>query len=405
MDSSRRDLLRLCATLSGVGLAGCSSGDDSVAFPTDDPTGTPATSGTPSPTATERPTTEPPETEEPATTEPEPSPTPVADADLAERTATILEEVPWFATEYDDAIRAYRNAINRLLATISQIRDSADISAHDLERLRNGIEDVATVTAEEIVPHFDVHDRLVTPENVYYRNVEKFANRGDWDRADEELAAMYDYYDMRQRWYVIAQELSNEPTRGRLLEALRAGEIPGDLRKRHGVAQGVDPGLFEIYYPTADYRTYAYTGDTSLVYGDPIDHHDRKAFRQFAGIDEEVGRTGRIYVVADLVSGRSRKRWTYELSNEVVYLQGYSSPAAASRAVERMLRSAVSQEGTETLGGREWLRVYYYYDGDITYVYLLQAGRFLLSAAPSRTAWEERPEHWTDPLKLTWLWR
>lgn len=403
MDSSRRNLLRLCATLSGVGLAGCSS-DDSVSFPTDTPTGSPTASRTPTSTATEPPTTEPPGTEEPTATEPEPSPTPVANADLAGPTATILEEVPWFATEYDDAVHAYRNAINRLLATISQIRDSADISAHDLERLRNGIEDVATVTAEEIAPHFDVHDRLVTPENAYYRNVEKFAHRGDWDRADEELAEMYHYYDMRQRWYVIAQELSNDPVQGFLLDALRADEIPADLRKRHGVAQGVDPALFELYYPPADYRAYAYTGDSSLVYGHPIDHHDRNAFRQFAGVEEEVGRTGQVYVVADLISRTNPKRWTYELPNEVVYLQGYSSSGAATRAVERMLRSAVSQEGTETLGGREWLRVYYYYDGDITYAYLLQAGRFLLSVAPSRTAWEERPEHWHDPLKLTWLW-
>ena len=406
MDSSRRNLLRLCATFCGVGLAGCSSQDNSISYPTDEPSGTPAgtpTSGQNSTTGqatTEQPTTDPSETTDEQTTEP----TPAAYPDLAARTETILDEISWFATEYDAAIRRYRNAINRLLSTISQIRDSSDVSEHDLQRLRNGAEDVAAITAEDIAPHFDVHDRLLTPQNVYYRNAKKFAERGDWDRADDELAVMYDYYDMRQREYVIEEELSAAPVQGRLLAALRADSIPDSLRKRHDVAKDVDSALFELYYPGASYRSFAYSEEPSMIYGKSIDHRDINAFRSFEGLEEERGRTGRAYLTANIVSKRNRKQWTYDLPNDVVFLQAYSNPATASNAIERMSGSSVSQEGTETLGGRLWQRVYYYYDGDIVYAYLLQAGRFLLAVSPSRTAWEERPDHWTDPLRVTWLW-
>lgn len=404
MDSSRRDLLRLCGTFCGVGLAGCSSQDDSISYPTDEPTGTPTATGT-SPPTSERPTTEPPETtEEPTETEPEPSPTPVAHEDLAIRTETILQEIDWFATEYDDAIADYRSAINRLLRAIEQIRESADISAHDLERLHSGTETVAKVTQQGIAPHFEVPNRLLTAENDFYRTVEKFADRGDWDRADEELSEMHTYYHMRQREYVIDEELSNDPIQGRLLAALTADSISKELRQRHNVHADVDPALFEVYHPKSRYDEFAYSKQDTGVYGYAIDKYDRAKFGQLSELQEKTERTDSAYVVADLRSRRQPKRWTHELPDDVISLQGYVSVDAASRAVDRLLEASVSQEGTETLGGRPWKRVYYYYDGDITYAYLLQAGRFLLSASPSRTAWEERPEHWTDPLKLTWLW-
>lgn len=399
MDSSRRDLLRLCATAFGVGLAGCSSGNEGVSYPT---TGTPTT-GT-SATTTARPTTEPPETTDEPTTEPEPSPTPAAYPDLAARTETIIGEIEWFATEYDEAIAAYRNAINRLLTAISQIRDSSDISAHDLERLRNGTATVADVTRRRIAPHFDVHNRMVTPENDFYRTVEKFAGRGDWDRADEELSEMYTYYRTRQHQPAIDEELSNDPIQGLLLETLRADSIPQAVRERHDVHASVDPALFEVHHPASNYDQYAYSALDPGVYGDAIDDHDREAFGQLDELQEGTGRTGAAYVVADLRSQQRPKRWTENLPDLAISLQRYASPTAATRAVDGMIQSAVSQEGTETLGGREWRRVYYYYDGDIVYAYLLQAGRCLLAAAPSRDAWEERSEHWTDPLKLTWLW-
>jgi hypothetical protein len=405
MDSSRRELLRLCATLSGVGLAGCSSQDDPVSYPTDDPTGTPAASGTPTST-TERPTTEATETTgQPTETEPEPSPTPAAHADLAARTGTIVGEIDWFATEYDDAIVAYRNAINRLLRAIEQIRESADISSHDLERLRNGTGTVARTTQQEITPHFDVHHWLRNPENELYRTVEKFAHRGDWDRADEALAEMYTFYETRQRGHTIDQELSNDPIQGLLLRTMRAESIPGAVHERHDVRANVDPALFEVYHPPSRYGEYAYSEQDTRVWGDAIiPRYDLTAFEQLDELQEGIERTGAAYVVANLRSERQPKRWTYELPNEVVSLQRYVSSAAAVRAVDGMIEAAVSQEGTEDLGGREWRRVYYYDDGDITYAYLLRAGRYLLATAPSRTAWEERREHWTDPLKLTWLW-
>ena len=400
MDSSRRNLLRLSATFCGVGLAGCSSQDDSISYPTDESTGTPNATGT-SPPTSEQPTTNPPETTE---TTPEPSPTPAAYEDLAIRTETIAGEIDWFATEYDDAIADYRNAINRLLRAIEQIRESADISAHDLERLYKGTETVARVTEREIAPHFEVSNRLLTAENDYYRTVKKFADRGDWDRADEELSEMHTFYETRQREYVIGEELSNDPIQGRLLPTLRADSIPKELRERRGVQADVDPALFEVYHPASRYGQYAYSNQDPAVYGKAIDSHDRETFNQFSELQEGFERTGSAFVVANLRSRRQPKRWTHELPNEVISIQRYVSTAAARRAVEQMLEASVSEEGTESLGGRSWTQVYYYYDGDITYAYLLQAGRFLLAASPSRTAWEERPDHWTDPLQLTWLW-
>jgi hypothetical protein len=87
-----------------------------------------------------------------------------------------------------------------------------------------------------------------------------------------------------------------------------------------------------------------------------------------------------------------------------LFVQHYDGVAAATDAVETLLETAVSQEGWYSFGRDRWRQVYYQADGDVTYAYLIQAGPFVLVAAPSEVAWEERVD-WTDPLDRLWLWR
>lgn len=401
MVSSRRNYLRLCATLSGIALAGCSTQDDSISYPDDESTRTPDVTTKPTTSSTAETATE---ESTPTESEPEPTPGPTKYPGLATDAELIVDEIAWFATDYEASIRAYRNAIGRLLATISQIHDASEITGNDIDRLESATSNVSTVALNEIASHFDVHDKVLNPNNSYVRTTRKFAERGDWDRANEELAAMHDFYEMRQRTYVIDEELSNEPVQGTLLRTLQADKISDKLRKRHRVATDFDPRFFELYHPRTGYTSFAYSEQSTVVYGEPIDHRDRNAFRQFEEVDDEIERTDRAYVVVDLVPDDNPKQWTYEHANEFIYLQQYDSEIAAKRAVDRLLRAAVSQERTQELGGRRWRRIYYYHDGDITYAYLLQAGRTLIAAAPSTTAWEEREEHWEDLLALSFIW-
>jgi hypothetical protein len=65
---------------------------------------------------------------------------------------------------------------------------------------------------------------------------------------------------------------------------------------------------------------------------------------------------------------------------------------------------SVTADGTATLGGAEWRRVYYQTAGGVRYAHLRRTGRYVLTVAPSGTPWNERPSDWTTALERTWFW-
>jgi hypothetical protein len=87
-----------------------------------------------------------------------------------------------------------------------------------------------------------------------------------------------------------------------------------------------------------------------------------------------------------------------------LFVQQYDDAEAARAAVDSLFQTSVSREGEYSFGRDRWHRVYYHADGDVTYAFLIRAGSFVLVAAPSEVAWEERVD-WTEPLDRLWLWR
>jgi hypothetical protein len=48
-------------------------------------------------------------------------------------------------------------------------------------------------------------------------------------------------------------------------------------------------------------------------------------------------------------------------------------------------------------------RVYYRAVGDVTYAFVFRTAEFLIVAAPSEVAWNERI-NWSSGLRRSWLW-
>jgi len=81
-----------------------------------------------------------------------------------------------------------------------------------------------------------------------------------------------------------------------------------------------------------------------------------------------------------------------------LYVERFPTADAAATAVD----GGPGADGTVTFAGREWDRVFYDRDGVTLYAYRVRSGSTVVTAAPSPTAWERRPD-WSADLAPTWL--
>ncbi|MFC7173410.1 hypothetical protein ACFQL0_08645 [Haloplanus litoreus] len=124
-------------------------------------------------------------------------------------------------------------------------------------------------------------------------------------------------------------------------------------------------------------------------------------------MSEPTDRTGFAYVVSygiPDVANQPTDLEPLDYPHTSLFVQRYTDVSAATAAVRTLFDTAVGREGDFSFGRDRWHRVYYEADGDVTYAFLIQAGPFVLVAAPSEVAWEERVD-WTEPLDRLWLWR
>lgn len=406
MVRTRRDLLRAGAALAASAVAGCASfGGSNVTYPstttgagasgttaTTTTATTATTTRTTEATTTEQPTTEP-TTAESTTTEQPTTTVPTANPTLAAETATVVDEIVWFATAYPSAIEAYRAAVGRVRAVVGQLRSASDVDDNDLRRLDSVLEQLAEIVRSRLQPHFPgVDGRLTDPDNTYVETVRRFARRGDWDRTKTELERMYTFYVAVGLQRFVDDAFPNDPVQGTLLSSLTADAAAG-------------PVLFELGYHDAGYGAFAYAGEDRHLVDDPFDARERlRLGNLFGAVEVDAGRRLQLYAnPAVLPQSFSYKR-SDELRSVPVHVQRYRDARTAADAVVGILDGPVVQEGTERLGPTEWRRCYYYHDGDIVYAYVVRAGEFVITTGPSRTAWEERSENWTEPLERSWLW-
>lgn len=385
MSRSRRSVLHLGA-LSLAGLAGCVDTGSNVTYPS-----TATTDATTTTTATTRTATTPTETTRTTTTT---TVLPVEHPRLAAETGRVVDGVAWFAREYDDAVREYRRAVDRVRATVGQLRNAARVTENDLRRLESTTGGVAEVASSRLAPRFPVDGRLSTANNEFVRNVRTFARRGDVDRAQAELDRMYRFYLTAGTRRYVDREFSAAPIRDAVFDHLKADD-------ENRLA------LFELGYPDARYGAYAYAGEDRHLVDDPYDERDRlRLGRLFDAVGVEAGRVDSLYVVPHVLPGRFRFARAETLRSLAVYVQRFESRRAARQAVATMFDGPPVTEGTETLAGREWRRIFFFHEDDIRYAHLLRAGRHVVTAGPTETPWEDRDDdgRWSDPLELTWLW-
>jgi hypothetical protein len=408
MELSRRALL---GTGVSAALGGClSAGRSNVEYPETRPATTPARAPGEEPLAADA---EPPVTDEAEQTEPS-----VPNRRLAAEVARVYNEIEWFATEYDAAIDTYRRALGDAMATVQQVRDAAVFDANSLEPVRTATDRAVETTEAELGGHFGIPDQMRDRIGVHVSTIERFGRRGDLDRVDEELARLYSYLRGIRSDLFVRRVLSDRQIDSTLYRALHDDTADADGTDDANANEGEEarPGLFEIRHSTG-YAGYAYAGPR-YIDRDPFGAapgSDTNSGRellaiqrtQFEEVDEATGRTGFARVVSYAVPDAPSQPANLDpldYNRVSVFIQRYTDASAAAVTVDTLLDTSVSREGAYSSGRDRWQRVYYAAAGDVTYAFLIQAGRFVLVAAPSEVAWEERLD-WTEPLDRLWFWQ
>jgi len=409
MDLTRRTLL---ATGTALGLTGClSSGDSNVTYP-ETATRTPPPTETPADAAMAEAAEETAAVDDEEVQQTEP---PVPNRQLATEVGRVYGELEWFATSYDDAIDTYQRVLGNAMATVTRVRDAAEFDANSLDLVR-GATDRAVATAErELGDHFGIPGQMREETDRYLATIRRFADRGDLDRVDEELERLHDYFRGIRSDLFVRRVLSDRQIDATLYRTLHDGTVDSGSDDDDDDDEA-DPGLFEVYHST-DYAGYAYGGPRYIerdpfgdAPGDDVNEGRELLARQrlhFDAAGESTGRNGFAYVVSYAVPGAENQPADLnplDYPHTSLFIQQYDGVQAATDAVETLFDTSVSREGTYSFGRDEWHRVYYHADGDVAYAYLIQAGPYVLVAAPSEVAWEERVD-WTGPLDRLWLWR
>lgn len=350
-----------CAGLNPLDRDGDGDGDGVL------PTDTAETpTGTATPTAT------------PATATPVPG-----DGSATDR---VYAELTWFATQYRATVDRYRSTAGRARSLIGTLERQSSVSEADVERLRGLLARVEEILYGDLVPHFDAEPTVRSFNDEHLDRLATFRERRDWDGVQRVLGEMEERYRTLASEAYVASTFPTDPIRGPLVRLL--------------TADGAAPeAAVNWYLPTEDYL--------ARVQADPEEYEG-----EIAGGRSDVRRYEQLLGPVTIAAFReSRAFLTYTslahgLESQPVFVQQYRDAPAADGAIRRMLSASgsVTADGTTTLGGAEWRRVYYQAASEVTYAHLRRTGRYVLTVAPSRTPWDERPTDWTTPLELTWFW-
>lgn len=336
---------------------------------------------------------------------------------LAAEVERVYGEIEWFATEYDAAIDTYQRTLGSAMATVQRVRDSSEFDASSLGLVRTATDRAVETAEAELGGHFGIPDQMRDRIDDHVSTIERFGRRGDLDRVDEELTRLDDYLRGIRSDLFVRRVLSDRQIDSTLYRTLHDDTADaGDGGDDEDDGDDPPPGLFEIRH-SAEYAGYAYAGpryiDRDPFGADPdADANEGRELlatqrTAFEAVEEATGRTGFAHVVSYAVPDDPAQPTDLEpldYDRTSVFVQRYTDASAAGAAVDTLLETSVSREGAYSFGRDRWDRIYYAADGDVTYAFLIQAGRFVLVAVPSEVAWEERVD-WTEPLDRLWLWR
>jgi hypothetical protein len=299
----------------------------------------------------------------------------------------VFDEIEWFGRTYRPTVERYLSRASRALGLLESLDERSSVSARDLDRLRSLLTGVETVLYDQIAPHFGTEPSVRSYNADRLSELRTLRGRSDWDAVQRVLAGMVDRYETLATESWVAETFPTDPIGGRL-----ASVLTGDDR--------TEAAAVLVYYAPTDYLGRVQR-DTGTFTGDLAGERDDLAGydRTFDPAAVSAYRTARAYLTYTHLGRGGRA--------QPVFVQQYEDERRTESAVERMLSQsgAVTADGTQTLGGQEWRRVFYQANGGVTYAFVLRTGRYVLTVAPSRTPWDEREEGWTAPLSLGWFWQ
>ena len=351
--------------------------------------------------------------------------------ELAAVVRDIFDEVRWFATGYEAALRGYRDVLERAGATVERVHSKSGIDDNTLGVIERAVERVVAYVGDRIEPHFGLRGYIEGNARRHVEVTRTFAGRGDIDRAREELRRLESLLENLASPRFVGRRMAGrfrtepgdrsprrtptEPIRNRLLTRLR---VPGGAAEDDRDGASEVPGeLFEVWDATGPARPgftgYVYAGPSALREErpptGPFDARAQSIYRSRfePAVVPPADRRGLIYVLARRLPGRSDQPdplYPERYRQNAVAIQAFDGVEAAAAARAALVESGpVTVEGTARLGRAEFDRIYYPVAGDVVYAFLIQAGAFLLLAGPGETAWNERVD-WARGLERSWLY-
>jgi hypothetical protein len=434
MSFTRRGVLAAVALAQSNLLGGCFGGDADGTRADSSQSGGGGSDATATGTATPEPTTGEP-TETPTATATATT-TPVANAGTAATTTDLLSEFEWFRTRYEDAITQFRVNVGSVHSTITEIQAADERTTDDVQAFRSASTDLAAFVQSTLVPHFEVEAALRIGDDVYVRDFERGVTRDDRQLQDTALSRAKSFYQRVRSNEYVPNELSRRPVYGPLYDLL----IPGGSTDRivalvsedddfvtwahpdlddSTAEDGIDrhthefPSGHRVFthahthpttHPVRDHtnepdlnRLYAYGDDGVAIlvdeasYRQRLDDFEPLLTGLFGPVKSDSRTTG-----VTLFLGTTDAGW----DSSPVYVEQFDSVDAARAATEPT--DTVGADGTTSLAGREWERVFYKAAGTTIYAYRLRAGSAVVTALPSDVRWERRP-NWASGLSGTWL--
>lgn len=318
---------------------------------------------------------------------------------FGDTTRGIYDEIRWFAFEYESALRAYRESVEKTRATVARVRQQGDVNENTIGVIDRAVGRLLRTIRTRILPHFNIAGYVRSETRRHLEVARTFANRGDIDRAQEELARLETFIENIGRPTFVNRNMSRNPVRNRLLTNLRGGGNP-------------EGKLFEVWEPRSGFTTYAYGGPNTLAEegsdgAGAFDarHRDLYASRFAPALSED--RTGAAYVIARSIPKRANQSdplYPERHPSNALVVQAFEDGSSAAEARRALVEDGpVTVEGRQRLGNAEMERIYYSAVGDVVYAFMFRTAEFLIVAAPSEVAWNERV-NWSAGLRQTWLW-
>lgn len=301
-------------------------------------------------------------------------------------TDRVYDELTWFATEYRPTVDRYLSTAARARSLIGTLERRSSVGTDDVERLRALLARVERLVYEGLVPHFDAEPTVRSFNEEHLERLSTLRERGDWDGVQRVLGTMEERYRRLSSESYVTDTFPVDPIRGPFARMLTADGATAET-------------AVVCYFPSADYLTRVQADVNAYDGGLAGGRTDVQEYEQLLGpVTVVASRESLAYLTYTSL--------THGMESRPVFVQRYSDAEGADGAVRRMLSASgsVTADGTATLGGSEWRQIYYQAAGGVTYAHLRRTGRYLLTIAPTRTPWDERPSNWTTALKQAWFW-